>query len=142
MEYLEFPKSNFTETGIRVDSGVIEGDQISVHYDPMLAKIVAWGSTRQDAIRRLDKAIKQSHIGGIESNLGLIRCCLNHADFLSDEGVSTHFIEQNMNELLSALSRLETTEEISISGKDDDTVAIRERLLTEYYLKVFFYKKN
>lgn len=119
---------------LRIDSGVVEGDEVSVHYDPMLAKIVSWGTTRRDAIRRLDLAIKSTHIGGIATNLQLIRSCLAHKSFQEDAGVSTHFIEQHMDELLESL------EGIDFLNIDNDRakIALYERLLSEYFLKVHF----
>ncbi len=54
--------------GARVDSGVREGDTISSHYDPMMAKFIAHGETREDALRRLGKALECTRIAGIETN--------------------------------------------------------------------------
>lgn len=119
---------------LRIDSGVVEGDQVSIHYDPMLAKIVAWGTTRRDAIRRLDLAIKSTHIGGIATNLQLIRSCLSHNKFQQDQGVSTHFIEQHMDELLESLENINF---LNINN-DRTKTALYERLLSEYFLKVLF----
>lgn len=113
---------------------MVEGDYISVHYDPMLAKIIAWGTTRQDAIRRLDLAIKSSYIGGIATNLGLIRACLSLKEFQQEEGVSTHFIEQHMNELLKILDKEEFLN--LNSGTNNAKIALYERLLSEYLLQV------
>ena len=59
--------------GVRVDAGVAAGDQVSVHYDPMLAKIIAHGPDRQTAIRRLDAALARTVLVGVEHNVAFLR---------------------------------------------------------------------
>jgi acetyl-CoA carboxylase biotin carboxylase subunit len=57
--------------GIRVDSGIAAGQRIPVHYDPILAKLIAWGEDRQQAIARLGRALGEYRIGGLVTNLPL-----------------------------------------------------------------------
>lgn len=59
--------------GVRVDSGVRQGDAVSPHYDPMLAKIAAWGPDRPAAIERLSQALGTVRLHGVRSNLDLLR---------------------------------------------------------------------
>ena len=81
--------------GIRVDSGVEQGDEISIHYDPMIAKLCAHGMDRNQAIERLKRAIDEYHIHGLETTLEFGRFVLDHEAFVSgnfDTGfVGTHF---------------------------------------------------
>ena len=57
------------QPGVRVDTGVREGDTVSIHYDPMLAKIVAWGTDRAEAIARLRRALEATEVDGVRTNL-------------------------------------------------------------------------
>jgi acetyl/propionyl-CoA carboxylase alpha subunit len=81
-------------TGIRIDSGVRSGDEVSVYYDPMLAKVIAWGETRSAAIRRLDLALAQLQLLGLRHNVPYLRRVLMHPDHLAGN-ISTAFIEQH-----------------------------------------------
>ena len=75
LAHLRFPDD------VRVDSGVIAGDEVSVHYDPMLAKIIAHGRDRDAAIARLDTALKHTEIAGVEHNVAYLRRVLGHPVF-------------------------------------------------------------
>ena len=81
--------------GIRVDSGVEQGDEISIHYDPMISKLCAHGMDRNQAIERLRRAIDEYHIHGLETTLEFGRFVLDHGAFVSGEFdtgfVGTHF---------------------------------------------------
>jgi acetyl/propionyl-CoA carboxylase alpha subunit len=66
--------------GIRVDSGVAEGDAISVHYDPLVAKLVVSAETRQAALARADRALGEFAILGIATNVALLRMLVRHPD--------------------------------------------------------------
>lgn len=69
--------------GIRLDSGIYEGWPVPVTYDPLLAKLVGFGATREQAIARLRRAIGEYHIGGIETNLALFRRILSDPEYLA-----------------------------------------------------------
>ena len=77
--------------GIRVDDGYEEGMEIPIHYDPMIGKLVAWGSTRQEAIVRLTRAIQDFRINGIETTLPFGTWAINHEAFVAGK-FDTHFI--------------------------------------------------
>ncbi|MFG2028010.1 urea carboxylase [Streptomyces sp. NPDC048825] len=72
---VEFPP------GVRVDGWVETGTEVTTSYDPMLAKIVAYGSDRARALARLDEALAGTRVDGIETNLGLVRAALASDDF-------------------------------------------------------------
>ncbi len=59
--------------GVRIDSGVREGDEISPFYDPMIAKLIVHGATREEALARLDAALAQTHIVGVATNVAFLR---------------------------------------------------------------------
>ncbi|HKD94868.1 MAG TPA: biotin carboxylase N-terminal domain-containing protein [Gaiellaceae bacterium] len=64
--------------GIRVDSGVREGDEIGTAYDPMIAKLIAAGDTRDEALDRLAQALQETEIGGVTTNLPFLRWLVGH----------------------------------------------------------------
>ncbi|MFL5921859.1 MAG: acetyl/propionyl/methylcrotonyl-CoA carboxylase subunit alpha [Gaiellaceae bacterium] len=64
--------------GIRVDSGVEEGDEVGTSYDPLLAKLIAHGSTRKDALDRLAAALDETEVGGVVTNLPFLRWLVKH----------------------------------------------------------------
>ena len=80
--------------GLRIDSSVRSGDEISVYYDPMLAKVIAWAHTREDAIRKLDYALSQLQMLGMRNNISFLRKVLTHPDHLAGN-ITTHFIEDH-----------------------------------------------
>ena len=65
--------SHFTVSPVRLDSGVREGDSISPYYDSMIAKLIVHGDTREQALARLDQALAQLHIVGVQNNVAFIR---------------------------------------------------------------------
>jgi len=65
-------------TGIRVDAGVEEGDEVGVAYDPMIAKLIAHGPTRDEALLRLRDALAETEVGGLTTNLPLLRWLVAH----------------------------------------------------------------
>ena len=79
--------------GLRVDSGVVDGSEISIHYDPMLAKITATGDSREIAIDRLRRGLNGYSISGIRHNLDFLSAILNHPRFQAGK-LSTLFIEE------------------------------------------------
>lgn len=95
---MKFPTLN----NVRVDTGVLQGDNVSIHYDSMIAKIIAHGRTRIEAIKRLNQALAATYIGGVSSNINLVRVCLMNSQFQTGQ-ISTGFIEQNKTNLLNNL---------------------------------------
>ena len=82
--------------GIRVDDGVCEGQEVSVYYDPMLAKLIAWGPDRETARLRLIKAIDSYIIVGLKTTLRFGRFVLEHPDFISGR-FDTGFVAKNFS---------------------------------------------
>jgi len=69
--------------GIRVDSGIYQGWNVPIEYDPLLAKLVGYGETREQAIGRLQRALQEYSIGGIKTNLRLFRRILTQPEFVA-----------------------------------------------------------
>lgn len=83
--------------GVRVDSGVETGTEVSVHYDPMLAKIITWGLTREDAIARLRWTLRRTVVAGVTTNRDFLVRVLDHPAFRAGE-LHTHFVEEHLAE--------------------------------------------
>jgi acetyl-CoA carboxylase biotin carboxylase subunit len=112
--YAEDPANNFFPSpglirrlqvprgpGIRSDSGVYEGWTVPLDYDPLLAKLVAWGSDRGEAVARLRRALAEYEVFGVQTNIPLFRRILEHPDFLSGE-FDTGFVDRVLAEDLMA----------------------------------------
>ncbi len=102
--YAEDPENNFFPSpgkitflrvpsgpGIRDDGGVSEGDEVSIHYDPMISKLVAWGRTRAEAIDRLRRALDEYVVAGIKTTLPFFREIVRDEEFI-DGRLDTGFI--------------------------------------------------
>jgi len=84
---------NTAELGVRCDSGIVEGSSISIHYDPMISKLVTYAPTRQEAIDHMEKALDEYVIDGITHNTPLLREILGNERFKSGD-ISTKFLEE------------------------------------------------
>ncbi len=108
--YAEDPDNNFFPSpgritflrvpdgpGIRDDSGVSEADEVSIHYDPMISKLAAWGRTRDEAIDRLRRALDEYAVGGIKTTLPFFREIIRDEEFIAarlDTGFISRFNER------------------------------------------------
>jgi propionyl-CoA carboxylase alpha chain len=79
--------------GIRVDRGIDLLTEISRYYDPMLAKVIGWGRTRQEAIDRLNRALGEYQIAGVITNIHALKWILNNDIFLNGQ-FTINFIEE------------------------------------------------
>jgi 3-methylcrotonyl-CoA carboxylase alpha subunit len=86
---------------LRVDAGVEPGTEVSIHYDPMLAKVITWGPTRIDAIERMRWALRRASIQGLRTNRDFLVTLLEHEAFLAGD-LSTHFVEEHLSEAMAA----------------------------------------
>ncbi|TFY89469.1 acetyl/propionyl/methylcrotonyl-CoA carboxylase subunit alpha [Pseudomonas nabeulensis] len=84
--------------GVRTDHGVVEGQRISPYYDPMLGKIIAHGATREEARRKLLRAVEDTLLLGVATNQRLLVDLLKHPDFIAGD-FSTGFIAEHFNEI-------------------------------------------
>jgi 3-methylcrotonyl-CoA carboxylase alpha subunit len=85
---------------VRIDSGIRAGDVISVHYDPMIAKLIVWGEDRGIAVRRLQHALSATSVAGVTSNSGFLLRLASHPAF-ADAELDTGFIARHETELLA-----------------------------------------
>ena len=109
--YAENPENAFTPSpgkilylkpadgpGIREDSGVMQGSEISLYYDPMISKLVAWGKDRPHAIQRMIRALREYEITGIHTTIPFLIRVLEHPKFRAGT-FTTKFIEEYGNDL-------------------------------------------
>lgn len=87
------------QDGIRVDTGVRQGDKVTPFYDPMIAKLIAHGVTREEAIRTLSEAVRQTRVLGLKSNKAFLAAILAHPAFGKGD-VSTGFIDHHIDRLV------------------------------------------
>ncbi len=117
--YAEDPANDFLPTGgivarfrlgasdeyggaVRVDSAVREGDAVSSHYDPMIAKVVVWGIDRDAAIRRMSMVLNDMEVAGVVTNLQFLRRAFGHPAFRKAR-IDTGFIERHYRQLCRQL---------------------------------------
>ena len=86
---------------VRVDSGFGEGDAISPHYDSMIAKLIVWGADRAQALARLDAALAQTHIVGVQTNVAFLRRVVASRSFATAD-LDTALIERERAALFEA----------------------------------------
>lgn len=137
--YAEDPENNFFPSpgtiqwmsvpegpGVRHDSGVYEGATIPIFYDPMIAKLVVWGTNREQAIHRMIRALNEYEIGGFKNNLKFLRTLVGHPDFFKND-VYTRYIDENPellkpapaklpHDLVAAFAALESQQAVKTSG--------------------------
>jgi len=88
--------------GLRVDSGVAAGSEVSVYYDPLLAKVIAWAENRDLAIARLSAALGQFAIEGITTNIPFLQAILAHPSFRAGE-IDTGFLDRESASLVASV---------------------------------------
>ncbi len=113
--YAEDPDNNFMPSagkihkiseplglGVRTDGYVYEGYEIPIYYDPMISKLIVWGKTRDEAIRRMRRALYEYKITGVKTSIKFLERIMNNKNFIEGK-YDTHFIENNQEQLLENL---------------------------------------
>ncbi|KAH0638051.1 methylcrotonoyl-CoA carboxylase subunit alpha, mitochondrial [Solanum tuberosum] len=85
-------------SAVRVETGVEEGDTVSMHYDPMIAKLVVWGQDRLSALIKMKDCLSKFQVAGLPTNIDFIIKLASHRAFQNGE-VETHFIERYKDDL-------------------------------------------
>ena len=98
--------------GIRVDAGVDCGSEVSVYYDPMLAKLIVWGESREAAIRRLTGALEAFTIGGVNANVPLLLWIARNDAFRSGD-TTTRFLQEQLDERIFSAPTAPSREELA-----------------------------
>ena len=98
--YRKPPHSAFEIDAVRVDDGVREGDAISPFYDSMIAKLIVWGETREEALAKLDDALAATHIAGLQTNVQFLRHVLATPSF-AEAKLDTALIQREADRLFN-----------------------------------------
>ncbi len=135
--YAEDPRQNFMPQtghikrwepavgdGIRIDSGIASGQRVTPYYDPMLAKVIAFGSNREEARRRLARAIEESTLFGVTINSEFLSSVIQHDVFI-DGQATTAFIEDHFTQH----SSMTVTTPDNFSSQDNLATALTGILL-------------
>jgi propionyl-CoA carboxylase alpha chain len=80
--------------GVREDRGIEQGGEVSVYYDPMISKLVCWGSTRTEAVERMKRALREYQLLGVKTNIPLHLFVLEHLNFVRGD-FDTHFLQNH-----------------------------------------------
>ncbi|MDO9067322.1 MAG: acetyl/propionyl/methylcrotonyl-CoA carboxylase subunit alpha [Deltaproteobacteria bacterium] len=91
LSHLRTPAEN---AHVRIDTGVREGDEVSIHYDPMVAKLIVWDTDRAGALRRLKSALAEYQVVGVTTNIGFLSQVAAHPAFAAGD-FDTGFIERH-----------------------------------------------
>ncbi|PRP88845.1 propionyl-CoA carboxylase alpha chain-like [Planoprotostelium fungivorum] len=91
------PTETFKDGNTRVDSGVVEGDDIQIHYDPLISKLVTYGTDRREAIKRMSAALDSYVIRGVNHNVPFLRSVMEHPRYIQGN-LSTKFIAEEFPE--------------------------------------------
>jgi 3-methylcrotonyl-CoA carboxylase alpha subunit len=99
---------------VRIDTGVRQGDEVSVYYDPMIAKLIVWDENRDKALKRLSKALSEYRINGVTTNIDFLYNLATSKPFI-EEDIDTGFIEKN-NDLIFHDNAQELLNELPIAA--------------------------
>jgi acetyl-CoA carboxylase biotin carboxylase subunit len=123
--YAEDPDNNFFPSpgkiqrlirpsgpGVREDSGVYEGWNVPLDYDPMLSKLIAFAPDRAMAIARMQRALDEYFVGGIKTNLGLFRKILQHPDFVAAK-IDTGFLDRLLSQPAAPSQAVDETQDVA-----------------------------
>lgn len=119
---------------VRVDDGFVEGMQIPIYYDPMIAKLVVWGKDRRSAIRRTLKAIDEYQISGLKTTLDFGKYVLKHDAFVSGN-FDTNFVRHYFEDPKVMYESMKEEEEMLTHGINQIWDSIKERDAAEYASK-------
>lgn len=116
--------------GVRNDTGYKTGDRISIHYDPLLTKLISYGEDRTDAINKMYWALTNYTILGVDTNIEFLRDIINHKKFRTGE-ITTHFIQENFSTEWASRSKRGLPLEILIAAVLHDKFNPLEQAQTE-----------
>jgi len=109
LKFLQTPEVG--DKNVRVETGVEEGDEVSVHYDPLIAKLVVWSNDRQSALQKLRYSLADYKIAGLTTNIPFIMSLCDHSEFQAGN-VNTDFITEHHDKLFEFTNQLEINDEV------------------------------
>jgi 3-methylcrotonyl-CoA carboxylase alpha subunit len=107
-------KTPIESENVRIDTGVRQGDEVSVYYDPMIAKLIVWDENREKALQRLAKALSEYRINGVTTNIDFLYNLATSKPFVEAD-IDTGFIEKN-NDLIFHNNEKKLNNELPIAA--------------------------
>ena len=101
--------------GVRVDTGVRAGDSVSMHYDPMIAKVIAWGPNRDAAADRLSAALAATEVVGLTANNGFLRSLVDHPRFRAAD-FHTRLLEERLEDFTPGDTHPPEDEDLAVAA--------------------------
>ncbi|XP_044742944.1 methylcrotonoyl-CoA carboxylase subunit alpha, mitochondrial [Chrysoperla carnea] len=95
LTYLSTPRPS---KNVRIETGVRQGDEVSIYYDPMIAKLVVWGANRSEALAKFTEMLTEYNIAGVDTNINFLLDLCRHSEFI-DGKVHTGFIDDHKDSL-------------------------------------------
>uniref|UniRef100_A0A8R1DXQ1 Methylcrotonoyl-CoA carboxylase subunit alpha, mitochondrial n=1 Tax=Caenorhabditis japonica TaxID=281687 RepID=A0A8R1DXQ1_CAEJA len=132
LTYVDFPED------ARIDTGVVSGDEVSIHYDPMIAKVVVWGADRAAAAAKLESALARTRLSGLPTNIPFVRRVLAHPEFAAGN-VYTDFIPDHHDELFE---KVETPAEIYLESAVAHALAALQKSDNGVFQNLSFFRVN
>ncbi len=138
--YAEDPDKNFLPSpgkitrlrtpsgpGVRDDSGVYEGWEVPLFYDPMISKLATFGATREEAINRMQRALREYYVGGIRTTIAFFQDILDDPEFRSGD-IDTGFIARYFEKIASAKASLSANDANELFSEAELAAAIAAAL--------------
>jgi len=97
---------------VRIDAGVIEGDTVTIFYDPMIAKLIVWDRTRSEALQRMREALAQCDIVGPKSNIDFLERLVRHPAVVEGR-IDTGYLDRHLDEFLGAADEADPVSEFA-----------------------------
>lgn len=121
--HLNLLKTPLESEHVRIDTGVRQGDEVSVFYDPMIAKLIVWDENRDKALQRLAKALREYRIEGVTTNINFLYNVATTGAF-SNADIDTGFIEKNHDDIFVQKSTTHTSNESKLLVNQLATAAL------------------
>jgi 3-methylcrotonyl-CoA carboxylase alpha subunit len=104
INYIGLPQ---TSEHVRVDSGIVSGDSVSIYYDPMIAKLIVWDKDRASALARLRSALSEFHVAGLTTNIEFLQQLASN-DAFNAADLDTHFLQKQGDRLTTSIQNVPT----------------------------------
>ncbi len=116
-----------TGPGIRIDTAVHEGSYIDPRYDTLIAKVIAWGEDRYTAIERLRRALDETIIGGVKTNLELLRVVVRDERFV-DGSYTTTYLEESLPRFVETIRRIRRVVAVALEAIRSEVRRVRSSI--------------
>ncbi len=98
LKHLHLPAAS---RNVRIDSGVVQGDTVTIFYDPMIAKLIVWDVTRERALKRMEEALADCHVEGPKSNIAFLERLIRHPA-VREGRIDTGYLDAHLDEFVGA----------------------------------------